>query len=193
MSNAARAQPEGEDVAVVGVRDTSLREARFGFVCSLCLVVLLVAVHPNWKTVGVFCACELVGAVYSLARTILEFRAQLDLAEPLPTHAVEVTHRRRPTERWTWKRIGSAALWLSVSISAIVAFVLLDEQWFARFAAAAVALASTTMLLRPVAEGFIVSRWERAHGEGRLFRPAVFTGDDDVQELFVAHRPVPAA
>ena len=70
---------------------------------------------------------------------------------------------------------------------------MLDEQWLSRFAAGAIAVASTQMFLRPLAEAFIVSRWERAHGDGRLFRLAAFAEDEDAQELYVAHRPVPAA
>ena len=128
-----------------------------------------------------------------VGRTIYEFRTQLDLAEPLPIHALEAARRRRRKEKWTWKRAAATALWLGVALNGIVVSVVLDEQWLARFAAGAIALASTQMLLRPLAEAFIVSRWERAHGDGRLFRSAVFVEDDDDEELYVAHRPVPVA
>jgi hypothetical protein len=49
------------------------------------------------------------------------------------------------------------------------------------------------MFLRPLAVAFVVSRWERAQGDGRLFYPAETTRDDEAPELYVAHRPVPAA
>jgi hypothetical protein len=194
MSSAACMQAEEEHVTqVVGVHATSLREARLGLVFSLGLVALLVAVHPNWKALGVFGGFEVGGAAWATVRTIREFRMHLDLAEPLPTHAVEASGRLRPKERWTWKRAGWMVLSLILGIGGLVAFLVLEQQWFARFAALVIALASTQMLLRPLAEAFIVSRWERAHGGGRLFRPALFAEDDDAPELFVAHRPVPAA
>jgi hypothetical protein len=128
--------------------------------------------------------------VFAVVRAMRKLRRQLDVVEPLPTDTVEARRRRR---RLTWKRVGLTALSLAVTIQVTVSAALVGEQWLPRLAAAAIAVASTQTFLRPLAEAFLVSRWERAHGGGRLFQPAVFTDKDVPQELYVAHRPVPAA
>jgi hypothetical protein len=192
MSSTVLGQSETERAdVVVRVRDTSLREAGSGLAWSLCLVVLLLAVHPNWKTFGTWCILALIGGVVALVRAIHKLRDQLDLAEQLPSSAVEAGRRRRK-ER-TRKQAVAWASGLAGAIFADVAAALGDHHWLSRLAALAVVFVSTQMILRPLAVAFVVSRWERAHGDGRLFYPAETTRDDEAPELYVAHRPVPAA
>jgi hypothetical protein len=68
-----------------------------------------------------------------------------------------------------------------------------DVRWVTEGSAGLAAGLISGQLVQPLAEAYLVSRWERSHG--RLFRPAA-RGDDDDEDgspLYVAERPVPAA
>jgi hypothetical protein len=134
MSSTAHGQSETERAdVVVRVRDTSLREARSGLAWSLCLVVLLVAVHPNWKTFGTWCILALIGGVVALVRATLKLRDQLDLAEQLPSSAVEAARRRR--KEHTRKQAAPWTAGLAGAIFTEVAGALGEHHWLSRLAA----------------------------------------------------------
>jgi len=190
MAAGVTADPYEQVDAVVGVRDESLREARFGLVWSLCLVLLLVALHTNWKTFATFVAVELIGGTYAVVREVLKFRRRLDDAEPLPYEAVETTRRPQPS-RMKLRQVLLAIVIAVGTILGLVAFA--DRDWVSRLIAGSIAVAVAHMFVRPLAEMYLVSRWERAHSRGRLFRRVGTTDKDHQQELYVADRPVPAA
>lgn len=147
MSSTVIGQSEADRAdAVVRVHGVSLREARFGFVWSLVLVVLLLAIHPDWKTFGIWSVVAVSGAVFALVRAVAELRRQLDAVEQLPSSAVEAARRRRK------KLIRKPAAWaggLAGAIFAEIGSVLSEHHWLSRLAALAVAFVSTQMFSAP--------------------------------------------
>jgi hypothetical protein len=173
---------------VVSLLGDSLRQARSTLVSSLCLVVLLVAMHQDWTVVGSFAGIEVVGSVYTTVRETLKFRRRLDKAEPLPIQAVEATHVEQPPldAKGALVLIGAAALLITWAI----AFE--GSEWLPRILAGVIALLIADGLVRPLALAYLVSRWERRHGHGRLFR-SFEPAEGEQARLYVADRPVPAA
>ena len=189
MAGGVTADPHEQVDAVVGVRDESLREARIGLVWSLALVLLLLAIHTSWKIFATFVALEVLGGTYAVVREILRFREHLDDAEPLPNEAVEAT--RRPRQSSTPRHILLVVGVVAAAVGGLDALEVAD--WAPRLIAASIAAAIAQAFVRPLAEMYLVSRWERAHGHARLFRRVGTTDKDHRQELYVADRPVPAA
>jgi hypothetical protein len=173
---------------VVGVLGDSLRQARGGLVTSLCLVVVLVAIHQDWTVLGSFVTVELAGSVYAAVREILKFRSRLDKAKPLPIQAVEATHMEQPPLDGRRALVLAGAV--AVGITGVV--TLNGSEWVPRALAGAIALLIANGLVRPLALAYLVSRWERRHGHGRLFRPLEPTEAEE-RTLYVADRVVPAA
>jgi hypothetical protein len=189
MSSAAHPQPEDEQVgAVVSVRGDSLREARTGLVVSLCLLAVLVAIHPGWKIFVGFAVGHVLSAFYSAVKDVLTFRGRLDEAEPLPMEAVEATGRpkRPPLDR-------KQALGMLVAIAVLAGAVTFGgSEWIAATVAGAVAGAVSHRFIRPLGITYVAARWEIEHGHRRLYRP--LAQDEDGEEtLYIADRPVPAA
>jgi hypothetical protein len=183
-------QPEDEQAAaVVSVRGASLREARVGLLLSLCLLVALAATHPNWKVVATFVVVQGVAAVYTGIKAAFKFRRRLDDVEALPTEAVEAFGRpkRSPISRKV------AAARAAAIIAASAGAIVIGWNESAPHAVAAVmALLIADGLVRPLATAYLATRWERAHGRARLFRPLV-RDMKGTETLYVADRSVPAA
>jgi hypothetical protein len=172
---------------VVSVHRAALREAAVGLGVSAALLTALMVGHPNWLAVGIYGGFALLTGVYSVGRAVLKFRRRLSGAEPLPFECVEVAPRA--------KEVTPRLLLELALIAGLVALLVgySDVRWVTEGSAGLAAGLISGQLVQPLAEAYLVSRWERSHG--RLFRPAA-RGDDDDEDgspLYVAERPVPAA
>jgi len=82
--------------------------------------------------------------------------------------------------------------WPSRSPAAFVAAVVtLGTDWAPHILGAFIALLMADGFVRPLAQAYLVSRWEWSHGHGRLFR-SLEAAEAAEATLYVADRPVPA-
>jgi hypothetical protein len=176
---------EPDAAQVVGVRRQALAAGRRGIVLALALVAALAATQPSWRVLRTFVTFEVVTALWVAGRTAWSLKGRLDDAEPLPTHAVEVRPRLQPLR----PRDALTLATMAAVVAAAVAFA--HMTWLLQQIAAGVLAAGIAIgLFEPLAETLFVSRWERTHGEARLYRRYEDVRGED-EELFVADRVVP--
>jgi hypothetical protein len=166
--------------SVVSVRRELHQQATQGLVYALVLLAAVVAVRPDAKALAVYGLFELVSALYAVGKAFVRFRRSVRASEPLPYDTVEATPR--PTG------ILRAAGLTAAAVALLVAFS--HSLWVLQFVCGLIAIVVAALCIQPLAELYLLSRWERFHG--RLFRPLDASEDDDVP-LYVADHAVPAA
>jgi hypothetical protein len=166
--------------SVVSVRRRLHQQATQGLVYALVFVTAVVAVRPDGKTLITYSIIEPLTLLYAVAKAIYKFRTAIRESEPLPYDAVEAPPRRDGLLRMT----GAVA----VAVALLVAFS--RVHWVLQVVGGAIAIVVVVTCIEPLAEMYLVSRWESVHG--RLFRALGRSDDDDVS-LYVADHAVPAA
>jgi hypothetical protein len=183
-------------VHAVAVRRDCARTWRTGLALVAALTALLVALHPDWKTLTVLVAFESIGAVFTTVREISAFEDRLDVLEHLPSEAVEI--ERTPRRRRRRPESSRARLTTLLFLAAIVAgnaalFLEGAREWTQRLSAVVVAGLALGVVVQPMVEGVLVARWERRHPHARLFRLAEVDDADAEKQLYVSTGPVVAA